>query len=52
MVTDVLVHFSLELLGALGLRAVLGMCRHPWHRLAVWAPFALGSSWLTVALVG
>ena len=52
MAIDVLLHFGLEALGALGLRCALGVCRHMWHRVAVWAPFGLLTSWATVALLG
>jgi hypothetical protein len=52
MAIDVLLHFSLEALGALGLRCALGVCRHVWHRVAAWVPFGLATSWLSVALVG
>jgi hypothetical protein len=52
MLTDVLLHFGLEALGALGLRCALGLCKHVRHRVAVWAPFGLLTSWLTVALIG
>ena len=52
MLTDVLLHFGLEAIGALGLRCALRLCRHPAHRLAVWLPFGLLTSWLTVALIG
>jgi len=52
MLADVLLHFSLEALGAAGLRCALGVCRHTWHRVAVWVPFGLASSYVTVQLVG
>lgn len=52
MLADVVLHFSLEAIGALGLRCVLAVCRHAWQRVAVWAPFGLLTSWCTVALVG
>ena len=52
VLTDVLFHFSLEALGAIGLRCALGLCTHAWHRVAVWVPLGIASSWLTVTLLG
>jgi len=52
MVIDVLLHFGLETLGALGLRCALGFCEHTRHRIAVWIPFGLGTSWVTVSVLG
>jgi hypothetical protein len=52
MLIDVLLHFGLEATGALGLRCALGVCRRPAHRVAVWVPFGLLTSWLTVTLLG
>jgi hypothetical protein len=52
VLADVLFHFSLEALGAIGLRCAPGICRHAWDRVAVWVPFGLASSCLTVTLVG
>ena len=52
MLSDIVLHFALEALGALGLRCTLKVCRHVWHRAAVWIPFGLGSSWLTVLTAG
>ena len=52
MVTDVLLHFGLEALGALGLRCILGFCEHPRHRIAAWIPYGLLTSWVTVSVVG
>jgi hypothetical protein len=52
MLIDVLLHFGLEALGALGLRCALGFCEHIRHRVAVWIPFGLGTSWVTVSVLG
>jgi hypothetical protein len=52
MLSDVLLHFGLESIGALGLRCALGLCSHPWHRVAAWVPFGLLTSWATVSVVG
>jgi hypothetical protein len=52
MATDVRVHFGLEAIGALGLRCVVGFCRHGAHRALVWSGFGLLTSWLTVNAVG
>jgi hypothetical protein len=52
VLSDVVLHFALEALGALGLRCTLKVCRHVWHRAAVWIPFGLGTSWLTVLTAG
>jgi hypothetical protein len=52
MVIDVLLHFGLEALGALGLRCAAGLCRHRRHRVALWASFGLLTSTLTVAAMG
>lgn len=52
MAADVLLHFGLEAVGALGLRCVVGVCHHAAHRAAAWGAFGLATSWLTVSLVG
>ena len=52
MLADVLIHFSLEAVGALGLRCVVGLCDHAAHRAAAWTGFGLLSSAATVSLVG
>jgi hypothetical protein len=52
MVIDVLLHFGLEALGALGLRCAVGLCRHRLHRAAVWASFGLLTSAITVTVIG
>jgi hypothetical protein len=52
VLSDIVLHFALEALGALGLRCTLKLCRHVWHRAAVWIPFGLGTSWLTVLTAG
>jgi len=52
MLAEVLLHFGLESLGALGLRGALALCRHPHHRAMVWLPFGLLTSWITVSVVG
>jgi hypothetical protein len=46
MVLDVLVHFSLEAIGALGVRCTLALCRHARHRVAAWTSLGLLTSWL------
>jgi hypothetical protein len=52
VIGDMVLHFALEALGALGLRCSLRLCRHVWHRAAVWIPFGLGTSWLAVMVAG
>jgi hypothetical protein len=52
MATDVLIHFGLEAIGALGLRCVVGFCRHAAHRALAWSALGLLTSWLTVNAVG
>jgi hypothetical protein len=52
MLADVLIHFSLEAVGALGLRCVVGMCDHAAHRALAWGGFGLLTSWAAVSLVG
>ena len=52
IVLDVLVHFSLEAIPALGLRWALGLYRHARHRIAAWTSLGLLTSWLTVAMIG
>jgi hypothetical protein len=52
MLIDVLIHFSLEAVGALGLRCVVGLCDHAAHRALAWTGFGLLTSWLTVSVVG
>lgn len=52
MGTDVLIHFMIEAIGGLGMRCALGMCKHTHHRIMVWIPFGLLTSWITVHMVG
>ena len=51
-ITDVLIHFSLEAMGALGLRCVVGLCDHAAHRALAWTGFGLLPSFVTVSVVG
>ena len=52
MYVDVLIHFGLEAIGALGLRCVVGFCDHAAHRALAWSSFGLLTSWVTVSAVG
>ena len=52
MAVDVLVHFSLEAVGAAGLRCVVAMCDHAAHRAVAWGVFGLMTSAATVSVVG
>jgi hypothetical protein len=49
---NVLIHFGLEAVGALGLRCVVGVCHHAAHRALAWSGFGLLTSWVTVNAVG
>jgi hypothetical protein len=52
MLADVVIHFGLEAIGALGLRCAVGWCDRAAHRAAAWTGFGLMTSWLTVNAVG
>ena len=52
MYVDVLIHFGLEAIGALGLRCVVGFCDHAAHRALAWSSFGLLTSWAAVSVVG
>lgn len=50
---DYVVHFGLESLGSLiVLFAQTHICRHTWHRVAIWMVFSIATTILTVNLVG
>ncbi len=50
---DVILHFGLEVGGqAVLLLAFLHICRHRWHRVAVWFVGTLFLSIVTVYLLG